>query len=155
MCTIMVASLSSFADPRRNVPIQYLEPASGEYRPGVCNIGPREIAKRRAFGVGALIGAVVLGIVLVAIDAPAAARALVLLPIWGGFISLEQARRKFCAGFAYAGIRSVTSVSGLEATERVTESADLAADRAAARRLVGYCGALALVPTVTFVLLPI
>lgn len=103
----------------------------------------------------ALIAAVVLGIVLVAIDALQAARVIVIFPIWGGFVSLEQARRKFCAGFAYAGTRSVTSVSGLDATERVTDAADLAVDRAAARRLVAYCGALALVPTVTFVLLPI
>ena len=39
-------------------------------------------------------------------------------------ISLEQARRKFCAGFAYAGIRSV---SGSDATESVQDTADLAA----------------------------
>lgn len=132
--------------------IQYLEPVPGEYRPGACNIGPREIARRRASGLVALAGAVVLGGVLLAIDAPPIARAIVLFPVWGAFIGLEQARRRFCAGFAYAGIRSVT---GSDITERVEDLADVAADRAAARLLVVYCGALALVPTAIFVLLPI
>jgi hypothetical protein len=132
--------------------IDYLEPASGDYRPGACNIGPREIAKRRAFGVAGIVATVVLGVVLVAIDAPQIARAIVLIPLWGAIISLEQARRKFCAGFAYAGIRSM---NGSDATESVAEATDLAVDRAAARRLVAECGAIALAITGLFVVLPV
>lgn len=132
--------------------IDYLEPAPGDYRPGACNIGPREIARRRAFGVSGIVAAVVLGIVLVAIDASQVARAIVLFPLWGAIISLEQARRKFCAGFAYAGIRSV---NGSDATESVADPADLARDRATARRLVAYCGAIALAITAIFVLIPV
>jgi hypothetical protein len=132
--------------------IEYLEPAPGDYRPGVCNISPREIAKRRAFGVSGIIASAVLGIVLVAIDAPHIARAIVLFPLWGAMISLEQARRKFCAGFAYAGMRSV---NGSDATESVADPADLARDRAAARWLVAYCGVIALAITAVFVLLPV
>jgi hypothetical protein len=134
------------------VQIQYLEPAEGEYRPGACNIGPREIAKRRAYGVAGVVSAVVLGIVLVAIDAPSLARALVIFPLWGGIIGLEQARRKFCAGFAYAGIRSVM---GSDATESVGDREDLRRDRATARRMVAYSGAIAAAITAVFVLLPI
>jgi hypothetical protein len=134
------------------VNIVELEPIPGGYRPGVCNIGPREIAKRRAFGVAGIVSSIVLGIVLLAIDAPPAARAIVIVPLWGALISLEQARRKFCAGFAYAGIRSVT---GSDATESVADPADLAVDRTAARRLVAQCGVVAVVITAVFVLLPI
>jgi hypothetical protein len=132
--------------------IDYLEPASGDYSPGVCNIGPREIAKRRAYGVAGIVATVVLGLVLVAIDAPQIARAIVLIPLWGAIISLEQARRKFCAAFAYAGIRSV---NGSDATESVADAADLALDRASARRMVAYCGAIALGITALFVVLPV
>jgi hypothetical protein len=132
--------------------IQYVAPAPGEYRPGACNIGPREIAKRRAYGFAGLVITIVLGVVLVAVDAPALARAVVILPLWGALISLEQARRKFCAGFAMAGIRSV---AGSDATESVVEPADLATDRAAARTMVAYCGAIALAITAVFVLLPL
>ncbi len=132
--------------------IEYLEPAGGAYRPGVCNIGPREVAKRRAFGVVGIAAAVALGAVLLAVDAPPIARVLVLLPLWGGLVSLEQARRKFCAGFATAGIRTAF---GSDATEAVSDAADLATDRAAARRMVAYCGAIAAALTAVFVLLPI
>lgn len=132
--------------------IEYLEPAPGEYRPGACNIGPREIAKRRAYGIAGIGATVVLGIVLLAIDAPQIARAIVIFPLWGAIISLEQARRKFCAGFAYAGIRSV---SGSNATESVADKADLARDRAAARWLVAYCGGIAVAVTAIFVLIPV
>jgi hypothetical protein len=132
--------------------IDYLEPAVGDYRPGACNIGPREIAKRRAYGVAGIVATIVLGIALLAVDAPQVARAIVLIPLWGAIISLEQARRKFCAAFAYAGIRSVR---GSNATESVADKADLAIDRAAARRMVAYCGAIALAVTTIFVLLPV
>jgi hypothetical protein len=132
--------------------IQYVEPAPGQYRPGACNIGPREIAKRRAYGLAGLAISIALGVVLVAIDAPPLARAIVILPLWGAIISLEQARRKFCAGFALAGIRSV---AGSDATEAVGDPADLAADRTAARMMVAYCGTIALACTAIFVALPL
>ena len=132
--------------------IEDLEPAPGGYRPGACNIGPREIAKRRAYGVAGVVSAVVLGAVLLAIDAPPLARGLIVFPLWGAIISLEQARRKFCAGFAYAGIRSV---AGSDATESVSNPTDLATDRATARRMVAYCGAIAVAISTAFVLLPI
>jgi hypothetical protein len=132
--------------------ILYVEPAPGDYRPGACNIGPGEITKRRAFGVAGVAAAVGLGAVLVAIDAPPPARAIVLLPLWGGIVGLEQARRKFCAGFAFAGIRSVAAS---DATESVADAADLATDRAAAGRMVAYCGAIAVALTALFVIVPI
>ena len=131
--------------------IQIVDPAPGAYRPGTCNIGPREIAKRRAFGILGLAITAVLAVALVAIEAPAIARAVVILPLWGALVSLEQARRRFCAGFAFAGIRSV---AGSDATEAVADPADLATDRAAARIMVAYCGAIALGLTALFVLLP-
>jgi hypothetical protein len=132
--------------------LQYIDHTSNDYRPGACNIGPREIARRRTLGVAGIAGAIVLGAVLIAIDATPLARALVLLPLWGGIVGLEQARRRFCAGFAVAGIRSA---AGSDATEPVAGAADLAADRAAARRLVARCGAIALALTASFVVLPI
>ena len=132
--------------------IRYIEPAPGDYRPGACNIGPREIAKRRALGIAGVISAVVLGIVLVVIDAPPLARAIVIFPLWGAIISLEQARRKFCAAFAYAGIRSV---AGSDATESVADARDLALDRVTARGMVAYSGAIAAALTTVFVLFPL
>ena len=154
----MLASLQTFEAPRVSkgrhslMQIDYLESAAEDYRPGRCNIGPREIAKRRAFGVAGIVATVVLGAVLVAIDAPQIARVIVIFPLWGAIVSLEQARRKFCAAFAYAGIRSV---NGSDATESVTHAGDLALDRAAARRLVAESGLMAAAITALFILLPV
>ena len=132
--------------------IQYQDQGTSDYRAGACNIGPKEIARRRRAGIAAVLLAVGLGVALVAIDAPALLRGLVLLPLWGGFVSLEQVRRKFCVAYAFAGIRGANPS---EAREAVTESADLAADRAAARSMVIYCGLAALAVTIVFMLLPI
>ncbi len=132
--------------------IQYLEPGASDYRAGACNIGPREIEKRRRTGIIGVAAAFSIAAILVAIDAPPIARAIVLLPLWGGLISLEQARRRFCVAFAFAGIRSANPA---EARESVADPADLAADRSAARVLVLYCGLIALVITAALVLLPL
>jgi hypothetical protein len=134
------------------VQIEYLDGRRGTYQAGVCNIDGREIAKRRVFGVVSVVGAVALGAILVAADAPAPARAIVVLPLGAGLVSLEEARRRFCGAFAYLGIRSVT---GTDSTERVADADAKAADRAAARWMVAYCGTIAVAITAVFMLLPI
>jgi len=134
------------------VRIEYLDRVEGSYRPGVCNIDGREIAKRRRFGIVSIAGAIALGALLVAVDAPALARAIVVLPLGAGLVSLEEARRRFCGAFAYLGIRSIV---GTDSTERVSDVAATAADRAAARWMVAYCGIIAVAITAVFMLLPI
>lgn len=110
------------------------EPASAAaYQAGACNIGPYEIRRRRASGLLGVGAAVALGAALVAVDASAPARLLVVLPLWGGLISLLQARRRFCVGFALAGIANL----GDDASGRASVSpTDRAANLAASRRLV-------------------
>ena len=132
--------------------IEYLDQGSSRYRAGACNIGPREIAKRRRAGLAGLSIALGLAVLLVALDAPTILRALVLVPLWGALVSLEQVRRRFCVGFAFAGIRSANAT---ETHEAVTDPADLAADRTAARWMVIYCGVIALGVTLAYMWLPI
>jgi len=128
------------------------EPDGPAYRPGVCNINPREIAHRRRIGIVGVGIAVALAIVLVAIGAPPIARGLVLFPLWGGIVSLEQARRRFCVAFAYGGIRSADAS---DATERVADPADSATDRTTARRMVASSGVIAAVLTAILVIVPV
>jgi hypothetical protein len=131
--------------------IQY--PAAPErYRPGVCNIGPEEITRRRRSGLFGLLIAAVIAVVLVAVGAPAWTRLLVFPFLAGGIVSLEQARRHFCAGFAMAGIRNF---GPLGQRETVVESAALAADRRAASIMFGYSAVIGGVITLVFVLLPV
>jgi hypothetical protein len=110
------------------------EPASASaYQAGACNIGPFEIRRRRASGLLGVGAAAVFGAALVAIGAPAPARLLVLLPLWGGLIGLLQARRRFCVGFAVAGIANLADDAGGRVT---VAQVDRAANLAASRRLV-------------------
>jgi hypothetical protein len=122
------------------------------YVPGVCNIGPWEIRRRRAFGVVGLAAAVVLYAALVAAGVPALARAIVLLPAWGGVFSWLQARRHFCAGFAWAGIANFGD--GEASRRSITDPAARRADLAAVGRMARDSFLVALALAAVAVLLP-
>jgi hypothetical protein len=103
-----------------------------EYRPGQCNIGPAEIARRRRAGhVGLLMTLAALA-VLIAIDAPPLARLLVALPAAIAASGYLQAWLRFCAGF---GARGVLNFGDVGSTEEVPEAVR-ALDRAQARRIM-------------------
>jgi hypothetical protein len=132
--------------------IEYLEADAGGYRPGVCNIGPEEIARRRRVGYVGLASAAALAAGLLLLDAPAATRLLVALPLAGGLSGLIQARLRFCAGYGWSGQRNLGRIGD---AERVADADDRAADRR--RSLVIYAastgGGLAL--ALLFALLPV
>jgi hypothetical protein len=112
-----------------------------------------EIRRRRAFSIAAFVAAAVLLGVLVVIGAPAWARLIVFLPLWGGFFSWLQARRRFCAAYAVQG---TSNFGDSQATmEAVTDSEARRADLAAVRRMTRDSLLLALPVTVLLVLLPV
>jgi hypothetical protein len=126
------------------VQIDYAD-GSGGYRPGACNIGPEEIARRRRSGLAAVGVGLAIAVVLVLVGAPVWTRVVVFPFLAGGFVSLEQARRRFCVGFAMAGLRNFGPLSD---PDHVTDLADRAADRRAALLMTAYCAALAAIPTI-------
>jgi hypothetical protein len=77
---------------------------SGRYQPGVCNIGPDEIARRRLSGHLALIVSVGLLAVLVAAGAPAWTRLVIVLTVGAAASGYLQAWFHFCAGFGSRGV---------------------------------------------------
>ena len=123
-----------------------------QYRAGACNIGPEEMARRRRSGAVGIAIAVVLGAVLVVLGAPPLARLLVFFPLAGGLVSLEQVRRRFCVGFAMAGLRNF---GALGRPDKVADAADRAADRRAALVMIAYMSAIAAVITLAFAALPV
>jgi hypothetical protein len=127
--------------------------AADGYVPGACNIGPWEIRRRRAFAVAGFIAAGALLVALVAWGAPPVGRLLVLLPLWGGMFSWLQARRRFCAAYAFAGIANLGA--GLASRRRVEDAAAHRADLLAVARMTRDSFLLALVPTLVAVLLPV
>ena len=106
--------------------------AGVEYRPGVCNIGPAEIARRRRAGHVGLLVTVAVFAVLLAIDAPPLARLILIVPAAIAASGYLQARLKFCAGFGSRGIFNLGPVGD---TEQVVDEDARARDRAHASRI--------------------
>jgi hypothetical protein len=127
-------------------------PLSVDYQPGVCNIGPAEIARRRRTGHVGLLAAIALFAILVAIGAPPLARLLVAIPAILSASGYLQAYLKFCAGFGAAGVYNFDAVG---TTAKVADAASRAADRAKATRIGLASFAIGAVVGVVAVLLPI
>lgn len=106
--------------------------SDARYRPGVCNIGPEEIARRRRAGRVGTAATVVVLVALVAIDAPPLARAIAAVPAALAASGYLQARLKFCAGF---GSRGVFNFGPLGPVEVVADPEARAPDRARAREI--------------------
>jgi hypothetical protein len=105
----MTGMLRSKAEAFRQV----ATPKSAGYQPGVCNIGPDEIARRRRAGhIGAIITAGLLAILLV-IGAPPIWRLLIAIPAAGTAITYLQAVLHFCVAFARLGVFNFGAVGEL------------------------------------------
>lgn len=122
------------------------------YQPGVCNIGPAEIRRRRQAGWIGLVSAVALAIILVALGAPSIVRLLVAIPAAAAISGFLQARLHFCAGFGMAGVQNLGE---LGARQRVEDDAARAADRRKALKIhaVSILGGLAI--ALILVILPV
>ena len=126
--------------------------ADTEYRPGVCNIGPAEIARRRQAGHIGLAATVALLAVLVAIDAPPVARLSVALPAAAAASGYLQARFRFCAGFGSRGLFNF----GPLGQELMVEDPDARArDRARARQIGLLSLAIGLAASIVAAVLPV
>lgn len=132
-------------------PIAFDAPPDG-YVPGACNIGPAEIARRRRAGYLGLTAAGALAVALVALDAPAAARWLVALPLAGAATGFLQARFRFCAGFGIAGVRNFEQLGSVE---KVEDAAARRADRNKALAIVAAAAGIGAAGAAAFVLLPV
>lgn len=124
----------------------------GEYRPGTCNIGAAEIARRRRAGVVGIGAAVALAAGLILVGAPAVTRGLVAVPLAVGAVGLLQARLRFCAAYGAVGVRNF---GALGRTERVEDDAARRADRTKAAAIVLAAGAIGLAGALALVLLPL
>jgi len=97
--------------------LDYGEP--GAYQPGVCNIGPAEIRRRRLSGHASLIVSVVLFAVLVAAGAPHWTRLLLVLTAAASASGYLQAWFHFCAGFGSRGVYNFGPLGTVQAVSDV------------------------------------
>lgn len=131
--------------------ITYVAADPHEYQPGVCNIGPAEIERRRRIGYIGLVSSVLLGAALLAFGAPAWTRLAVAMPVAVALSGLIQAQLRFCAGYGLAGLQNM---GALGQQMRIGERAARAADRRKALLIHGMAFAGGLVAGLVFALLP-
>jgi len=74
-----------------------------EYQPGVCNIGPGEVSKRRKLAYAGLVLATVFAVAQFRFMHPLVNVGLAV-GLAVAFEGLLQARLRFCAGFAQEGV---------------------------------------------------
>lgn len=106
-----------------------------EYTPGVCNIGPGEIARRKKagwFGVG--ISALLL-LVFILFPVPPLYRLIIFLPVTSAASGFLQAYFHFCAGFGFKGVYNVLKPVGQ--TETVQQIEFRKRDRQKALQITG------------------
>jgi hypothetical protein len=131
--------------------IEFLDDPAG-YRPGACNIGPAEIARRRRAGITGLSVTAALAAGMVLLDAAPVVRLAIAAPLFFGLLGVVQARSRFCVGFAMAGIRNLGALGD---QSRVDDTEARAADRRRAMVITGAVGAGSVLIAVAFALLPL
>jgi hypothetical protein len=115
------------------------------YTPGVCNIGPEEIAQRKKIGWIGVVITVVVSIALLMTRLPAIIRIAVFLPAFVGAIGLLQAYAHFCVAFGQAGI---FNLGALGTTQSVADVASKQQDQKRVRLLITYAVLIAMAVTV-------
>jgi hypothetical protein len=110
--------------------------AKREYVPGVCNIGPAEIRKRRQGGWVGLAVTVALWAAFLVFRVPAPWRLLLFFPAAMGAVGFLQAALHFCAGFGMRGVFNFGPEVGK--TDTVEQAEFRLKDRRKARRIGLY-----------------
>lgn len=123
-----------------------------QYEPGVCNIGPAEIARRRRAGHLGLVVSIALLAGLMALAAPHWTRLLLVLPAGGAASGYLQARFHFCAGF---GAQGVYNFGSLGSVRLVVDPTARARDRARSLQIGAASLAIGLAVAVVAALLPV
>ena len=107
-----------------------------EYIPGVCNIGPAEIAVRKRFGWIGLALTALLWALLAFFHVGQLWLLLLFFPSALSAVGFIQAAMHFCAAF---GLRSVFNVaSEIGKTDTVLQAEFRAQDKKKARQILGY-----------------
>lgn len=114
-----------------------------QYQPGICNIGPTEIAVRKQAGWISLAISLLLLVIFVWFQVPAIYRLIIFLPATSAASGFLQAYFHFCAGFGFKGVYNVLKPAGQ--TETVEQQAFRQKDRQKALQITGMAVLIGLV----------
>ena len=122
-----------------------------EYIPGVCNIGPAEIAVRKRFGWLGFALTALLWALLAIFHAGRVWLLLLFFPSALSAVGFIQGAMHFCAAF---GLRSVFNVaSEVGRTDTVLQAEFRTQDKKKARQILGYSVAVGLLVSLVAYLL--
>ena len=122
------------------------------YIAGSCNIGTREIMRRRIVALSGLLFAVITASIVLAQDSTRSTRWAVFLPPLVAAIGWIQSRRKFCLAYGLAGTFNFGRMGEIK---RVNDPIFRNADRKTALTILLQSIGLAFALTLVFYFLPI
>ncbi len=123
-----------------------------EYIPGVCNIGPSEIARRKRSGWIGLIATLLLWAVFVLFNFPAAWRLILFFPATMSATGFLQAYFHFCAGFGFKGVYNLVKPAGQ--TETIQQKEFRRKDRQKALQIFFYSAVIGMFAALIVYILP-
>ena len=124
-----------------------------EYRPGACNIGSAEIARRKRAGWIGLGATAVLGSALVLFHVPALWRLSLFVPSLFAATGFLQGFMRFCAGFGMRGVFNFGPQVGK--TKDVEQAEYRRKDKQKALQILGYSALIAMVVATAIFFLPL
>ncbi len=124
-----------------------------KYVPGVCNIGKREIKKRKQAGWAGLIITVILLGLLIYFDKPRPWRLVIFIPAMIMAIGFLQARMHFCAYFGMQGVFNFSPEIGK--TDTVEQAEFRALDRRKGWQIITYSAIIGAVVAIISYYLPL
>jgi hypothetical protein len=107
-----------------------------QYIPGVCNIGPAEIAVRKWFGSIGLALTALVWILFAYLDVGRSWFLLLFFPSAMSAIGFIQGIMHFCAGFGMTSVFNMGSKVGK--TDTIMQADFRAKDKKKARQILGY-----------------
>ncbi len=115
------------------------------YQPGVCNIGPAEIQKRKEIGIGSALVASGFSFIAAVFHFPLLIKLIVFIPAIIAAVSFVQVYFHFCVAFGLSNVFNLGGVAGK--TESIIEKEARELDRRQAWKLIGIATSIAFVYT--------
>ncbi|MSO33666.1 MAG: hypothetical protein EXQ80_04540 [Candidatus Nanopelagicaceae bacterium] len=122
------------------------------YIAGSCNIGTREIMRRRIVALSGVLFALIIASAVLSADSPESARWAVFVPLLVAAIGWIQSRRKFCLAYGLAGTFNFGRMGDIK---RVNDPVSRNADRKTALTILLQSIGVAFAITLIFYFLPI
>lgn len=124
---------------------------NNKYIPGVCNIGPKEMAFRKSAGIAGLALTILFLILEIIFKLSTPFKLLVFIPIFLTSISFLQYKMHFCAEFGILGKFNFTDELGHVLS--VEQKEYLKLDRIKAAKIILYSFVISIILTVAVVVL--